>query len=124
MPPSPSAVIVIVGRLLLRPLFRLVASTGTSELFVAATLFVIVAGAVVSGLAGMSMALGAFIAGLLLAETEYRKAIEATIEPFKGLLLGLFFFTVGMSIDLRELMREPLWLVVLRGRADRRQGRA
>ncbi len=106
------AVIVIVGRLLLRPLFRLVASTGTSELFVAATLFVIVAGAVVSGLAGISMALGAFIAGLLLAETEYRNAIEATIEPFKGLLLGLFFFTVGMGIDLRELMREPLWLVV------------
>ena len=104
-------VIVIIGRLLLRPLFRLVASTGTSELFVAATLFVIVAGAVVSGLAGLSMALGAFVAGLLLAETEYRKAIEATIEPFKGLLLGLFFFTVGMNIDFRELAREPLWLV-------------
>ena len=104
-------VIVIVGRLLLRPLFRLVASTGTSELFVAATLFVIVLGAVVSGLAGLSMALGAFVAGLLLAETEYRKAIEATIDPFKGLLLGLFFFTVGMNIDFRELAREPLWLV-------------
>ena len=104
-------VIVITGRLLLRPLFRLVASTGTSELFVAATLFVIVAGAVVSGLAGLSMALGAFVAGLLLAETEYRKAIEATIEPFKGLLLGLFFFTVGMNIDFRELAHEPLWLV-------------
>jgi monovalent cation:H+ antiporter-2, CPA2 family len=104
--------IVIIGRLLLRPMFRLVASTASSELFVAATLFVIVAGAVISGLAGMSMALGAFIAGLLLAETEYRKAIETTIEPFKGLLLGLFFFTVGMGIDLRELMREPLWLFV------------
>jgi CPA2 family monovalent cation:H+ antiporter-2 len=103
--------IVIVGRLLLRPLFRLVASAGTSELFVATTLFVIVAGAVISGLAGMSMALGAFIAGLLLAETEFRKAIEATIEPFKGLLLGLFFFTVGMNIDFRELAREPLLLV-------------
>jgi CPA2 family monovalent cation:H+ antiporter-2 len=104
-------VIVVVGRLLLRPLFRLVASTATSELFVAATLFVIVAGAVVSGLAGMSMALGAFIAGLLLAETEYRKAIETTIDPFKGLLIGLFFFTVGMNIDLRELARDPLWLL-------------
>ncbi len=103
-------VIVITGRVLLRPLFRLVASTGTSELFVAATLFVIVAGAVVSGLAGLSMALGAFVAGLLLAETEFRKAIETTIEPFKGLLLGLFFFTVGMNIDFRELAREPLWL--------------
>jgi CPA2 family monovalent cation:H+ antiporter-2 len=102
--------IVIVGRLLLRPLFRLVASTGTSELFVAATLFVIVATAVVAGLAGLSMALGAFVAGLLLSETEFRKAIETTIEPFKGLLLGLFFFTVGMAIDFRDIAREPLWL--------------
>ena len=57
------------------------------------------------------MALGAFVAGLLLAETEFRKAIETTIEPFKGLLLGLFFFTVGMNIDFRELAREPLWLL-------------
>jgi CPA2 family monovalent cation:H+ antiporter-2 len=104
--------IVVIGRLVLKPLFRLVASTGSSELFVAAILFVIVAGAVVSGLAGLSMALGAFVAGLLLAETEFRKAIETTIEPFKGLLLGLFFFTVGMSIDFRELAREPAWLLV------------
>jgi monovalent cation:H+ antiporter-2, CPA2 family len=105
------SVIVIVGRLLLRPLFRLVASTGTSELFVAATLFVIVATAVVAGLAGLSMALGAFVAGLLLSETEFRKAIETTIEPFKGLLLGLFFFTVGMAIDFRDIAREPLWIL-------------
>ena len=82
----------------------------TDELFVAAILFVIVGTAVVASLAGLSMALGAFVAGLLLAETEFRKAIETTIEPFKGLLLGLFFFTVGMSIDFRELAREPLWL--------------
>jgi CPA2 family monovalent cation:H+ antiporter-2 len=103
-------VIVLVGRLMLRPLFRLVASTGTSELFVATTLFVIVAAAVVAGLSGVSMALGAFVAGLLLAETEFRKAIETTIDPFKGLLLGLFFFTVGLNIDFRELAREPVWL--------------
>jgi CPA2 family monovalent cation:H+ antiporter-2 len=103
-------VILLVGRLLLRPLFRLVASTGTSELFVAATLFVIVATAVIAGLAGMSMALGAFVAGLLLSETEFRKAIETTIDPFKGLLLGLFFFTVGMNIDFRDIAREPVWL--------------
>src|SRR5262249_61503764 len=102
--------LVSLGRLLLKPLFRLVASTDSSELFVAATLFVIVGTAVVSSLAGLSMALGAFVAGLLLAETEFRKAIETTIEPFKGLLLGVFFFTVGMSIDFRELAREPLWL--------------
>jgi CPA2 family monovalent cation:H+ antiporter-2 len=102
--------IVIVGRLFLRRLFRLVASTSTNELFVAAALFVIVGTGVAAALAGLPMALGAFIAGLLLAETEFRKAIETTIGPFKGLLLGLFFFTVGMSIDFRELTRHPLLL--------------
>jgi CPA2 family monovalent cation:H+ antiporter-2 len=105
------AAIIIFGRLLLRPLFRLVASTGVSELFVAAALFVIIATGVAAALAGLSMALGAFVAGLLLAETEFRKAIETTIGPFKGLLLGVFFFTVGMNIDVRELIREPLWLI-------------
>jgi CPA2 family monovalent cation:H+ antiporter-2 len=104
-------VIVLAGRLLLRPLFRMVATTGTTELFVAATLFVIVASAVVAGLAGMSMALGAFVAGLLLAESEFRKAIEATIEPFKELLLGLFFFTVGMNIHFRVLVDQSALLL-------------
>jgi CPA2 family monovalent cation:H+ antiporter-2 len=103
--------IVVVGRLFLRPLFRLVASAGTIELFVAATLFVIIGTGVAAALAGLSMALGAFIAGLLLAETEFRKAIETAAGPFKGLLLGVFFFTVGMNIDVRELAREPLWLL-------------
>jgi CPA2 family monovalent cation:H+ antiporter-2 len=103
--------IVLAGRLLLRPLLRLVAATGPSELFVATTLFIIVASAVVAGLAGMSLALGAFVAGLLLSESEFRKAIEATIDPFKGLLLGLFFFTVGMNIDFRELAHAPVWLL-------------
>jgi monovalent cation:H+ antiporter-2, CPA2 family len=106
------AAIVIVGRLLLRPLFRLVASAGSSELFVAAALFVIIGTGVAAAVAGLPMALGAFIAGLLLAETEFRKAIETTIGPFKGLLLGLFFFTVGMNIDVRELARQPVWLFV------------
>jgi CPA2 family monovalent cation:H+ antiporter-2 len=105
------ALIVGIGRLLLRPLFRLVAATDAAELFVAATLFVIVGTAVLAGVAGLSMTLGAFIAGLLLAETEFRKAIETTIDPFKGLLLGMFFFTVGMNVDLREVAREPLWLL-------------
>lgn len=104
------ALIVTVGRIVLRPLFRQVARTRSSELFIATILFVIVATGVVAALANLSMALGAFVAGLLLAETEYRKAIEATIEPFKSLLLGLFFFTVGMNIDTRELAREPLLL--------------
>src|ERR1700733_3664232 len=103
-------VIVIFGRVLLRPLFRLVANARSTELFIAVILFVIIAAGVIAYQAGMSMALGAFVAGLLLAETEYRKAIEAAIEPFKGLLLGIFFFTVGMDIDFREVAREPLLL--------------
>ena len=102
--------IVLFGRLLMRPLFRLVASTRSRDLFIATVLFVIVAAGVIADRDGLSMALGAFVAGLLLTETEYRKAIEATIEPFKGLLLGIFFFTVGMAIDFRELEREPLLL--------------
>ena len=102
--------IVVVGRLLLRPIFRLVAASGSADLFVATTLFVVVGTGVAAGVAGLSMALGAFVAGLLLAETEFRKAVEITIEPFKSLLLGVFFFTVGMGLDFRELVREPLWL--------------
>ncbi|MEH2548790.1 CPA2 family monovalent cation:H+ antiporter-2 [Bradyrhizobium sp. AZCC 2262] len=104
-------VIVVVGRVVMRPLFRLVASVGMSDLFVATTLFVIVATGVAAALAGFSMALGAFVAGLLLAETEFRKAIETAIDPFKGLLLGLFFFTVGMNIDFRQIARDPVWLI-------------
>lgn len=104
-------VIILFGRLLMRPLFRLVASTRSRELFIATVLFVIIAAAVVASQAGLSMALGAFVAGLLLAETEYRKAVEATIEPFKGLLLGIFFFTVGMDIDVREIFHAPVLLL-------------
>jgi len=105
------AVIIALGRLLMRPLFRLVASVRSSEIFIAAVLFVIVGAGVIAHQAGLSMGLGAFVAGLLLAETEYGKAIEATVEPFKGLLLGIFFFTVGMAIDFHEVLREPLWLL-------------
>jgi monovalent cation:H+ antiporter-2, CPA2 family len=103
--------IVLFGRLLLRPLFRLVAGTHSTELFVAAGLFVIVAAGLIAHQASLSMALGAFVAGLVLAETEYGKAIETVVEPFKGLLLGIFFFTVGMNIDFREFVREPIWLL-------------
>lgn len=102
------SVIVLFGRVLMRPLFRVVAATRSRDLFIAAVLFVIVAAGVVANQAGLSMALGAFVAGLLLAETEYRKAIEAAIAPFKSLLLGIFFFTVGMEIDYREIVHEPL----------------
>ena len=105
------ALIVAAGWLLLRPMFRLVAQTGNQDLFIAATLFVAIGTGVLTAAAGLSMALGAFIAGLLLAETEYRKAIEATVEPFKGLLLGVFFFSVGMLIDLSLLARSPALVV-------------
>jgi len=91
------AVIVLLGRVVLRPLFRLVGGQRSEELFIAAVLFVIVATGIMAAKAGLSMAIGAFVAGLLLAETEYRRAVQATIEPFKGLLLGIFFFSVGMS---------------------------
>ena len=100
--------IVGIGSLVLRPLFHSVAASGNTELFVAATLLVTVGSGVVTAVAGLSMALGAFIAGLLLSETEFRRAIEATVDPFKGLLLGVFFFTVGMSLDLGALIRNPL----------------
>jgi CPA2 family monovalent cation:H+ antiporter-2 len=107
------ALIVAAGWLLLRPLFRLVAQTESQDLFVATTLFVAVGTGVLTATAGLSMALGAFVAGLLLAETEYRKAIEATVEPFKGLLLGVFFFSVGMLIDIRLLLSQPLLILSL-----------
>lgn len=104
--------IVLFGRLLLRPLFRLVATTHSTQVFVAAGLFVIVAAGLIAHQANLSMAIGAFIAGLVLAETEYGKAIETVVEPFKGLLLGIFFFTIGMNVDFREFLREPIWLPV------------
>lgn len=101
-------IIVVVGYLVLRPLFRLVATTESSDLFVAAVLLVAAGSGIVTAAAGLSMALGAFVAGLLLAETEYRKAIEATIEPVKGLLLGCFFFTVGAGLDLGVVLENPI----------------
>lgn len=103
--------ISIVGTVLLRPLFRLVASADSTELFVAAALFVVVGSGLATASAGLSMALGAFISGLLLSETEYHRAIEATIDPFKGLLLGVFFFSVGMSLDLSTLIANPLPII-------------
>src|SRR5262249_26777914 len=101
-------VIIVFGRFLLRPLFRLVASTRSSDLFIATALFFIIAAGVVASQAGLSIELGGFVAGFVLAATEYRKAVEATIEPVKGLLVGFFFFTVGMAIDVHTLLREPL----------------
>ncbi len=102
-------IILVVGRYLLRPLLRLVARTGGADLFMAATLLIAVGTGAVASLAGISMTLGAFIAGLMLAETEYRRAIEAVIEPFKGLLLGTFFLVVGLKLDLDVLFAAPLY---------------
>ncbi len=96
------------GRALLRPLFRRVAQTDSPELFMAACLLVIIATGVATQAAGLSMAMGALIAGLLLAETEYRRQIEVMIEPFKGLLVGVFMISVGMSVDLARLVSEPV----------------
>jgi CPA2 family monovalent cation:H+ antiporter-2 len=103
--------IVGVGRYLLRPLLRLVAGTNSADLFMAATLLIAVGTGVAANMAGLSMALGAFIAGLMLAETEYRRAIEAIIEPFKGLLLGTFFLVVGLRLDLDGLLQQPLFIL-------------
>ncbi len=102
------AVLVAAGRLLLRPLLKSVARAKSSELFMAACLLVIIGAGLVSAISGLSMALGAFIAGLLLAETEFRHEVEVLIEPFKGLLLGLFFLSVGIGLDLSLLAREPM----------------
>jgi CPA2 family monovalent cation:H+ antiporter-2 len=104
------AIILTIGRLLIRPLFRLVGSTASREMFLALVLLVIVGTSLATEHFGLSMAMGAFLAGLLLAETEYRHQIELDIEPFKGLLLGLFFVSIGMGIDIAEVAAEPFWL--------------
>lgn len=99
--------IFIAGRFLLRPVFRIVAQTRSRELSAAWALLVVVATALAMEQAGLSMALGAFLAGVLLADSEYRHEAEANIEPFKGLLLGLFFIAVGMSADLGVVVEQP-----------------
>ncbi len=99
--------LIIGGRYLLRPLLRIVARTNLPEIFTATALLVVIGAALLMQLAGMSMVLGAFIAGMLLADSEYRHALEADIAPFKGLLLGLFFIAVGMSVNIGLLLYEP-----------------
>ncbi len=94
------AAVVVTGRYLLNPLFRVLARFGTSETMTGAALLVVLGAAALMALAGLSMAMGAFLAGVLLAESNYRHELEADIEPFRGLLLGLFFISVGMSVDL------------------------
>jgi CPA2 family monovalent cation:H+ antiporter-2 len=105
------AAIYLLGRRLLHPVFRMVAASRNIEMFTALTLLMVVMGALLTGAFGLSMALGAFLVGLLLAETEFRHEIEVTIEPFKGLLLGVFFMSVGMGIDLGVLERDLFWII-------------
>ncbi|MBS0376554.1 MAG: cation:proton antiporter [Proteobacteria bacterium] len=101
------AVILALGRRALRPLLRIVAETGVREAFTAAALLVVVGTALLFHATGLSMGFGAFIAGVLLADSEYRHELEADIEPFKGLLLGLFFVATGMSAQLATLVHRP-----------------
>lgn len=103
---------LIGGRYLLRPVFRFIAASGVREVFTAATLLLVLGSALFMDALGLSMALGTFIAGVLLAESEYRHELETAIDPFKGLLLGLFFISVGMSLNLGVLYTHLLWVVI------------
>lgn len=101
--------IYLIGRRVVRPIFHQIAANRQPDTFMALTLLSTLGVAALTWAAGLSMALGALLAGLIIAETEFRHEVEVTIEPFKGLLMGLFFLSVGMGIDLRALIAEPLW---------------
>jgi monovalent cation:proton antiporter-2 (CPA2) family protein len=105
------AIVIVGGRYLLRPVLKAVAESGIQEIFTAAALLVVLGVAVLMESVGLSMTLGAFLAGVLLADSEYRHEIEASIEPFKGLLLGLFFIAVGMSANLGLFLSQPLQVI-------------
>ncbi len=103
--------LVAAGRLLIQPLFRLIGHLGERELFIVAALFTVLASAVVMTSLGLSAALGAFIAGVMLADTPYRHELEADIEPFRAILLGLFFVAVGMMLDLQVIAENPFFVI-------------
>lgn len=105
--------VVLLGRYVTRPALRFVARSGLREVFSAVALFLVFGFGLLLEEVGLSMAMGAFLAGVLLASSEYRHALESDIEPFKGLLLGLFFIGVGMSIDFGTLLENPLRIVIL-----------
>ena len=100
----------LIGRRVVRPLFHQIAADRQADTFTALTLLTTLGVAALTYSAGLSMALGALLAGLIIAETEFRHEVEITIEPFKGLLMGLFFLSVGMGIDLRALLAQPVWI--------------
>ena len=103
--------LVLAGRYLVRPALRAIAKTGMREIFTAFALLLVISIALLMQWVGMSMAMGAFMAGVLLADSEYRHALETDLEPFKGLLLGLFFIAVGMSVDFGVFMAQP-WMIL------------
>ncbi|MGI8932228.1 MAG: cation:proton antiporter [Sphingomicrobium sp.] len=105
------AFLVAAGRFLLNPLFRLIGRMGERELFVVAGLFTVIAASALMHYLGLSVALGAFIAGVMLAESPYRHELESDVEPFRSILLGLFFLSVGMMLDLRTIAEQPLFVV-------------
>lgn len=107
------AVIVGLGRIILRPFFQMVSATKSPELFMAACLLVVMVTSLIAAVSGLSMALGAFLAGILLSETEYRRAVDTTIQPFKGLLLGVFFVSVGMSLDVVRFLEAPMTILAV-----------
>ena len=107
------AALILAGRVLVRPMLRFIAGTGLREVFVGFSLFLVLGTAALSHTVGLSMALGAFLAGVMLAESEYRYELELDIDPFKGLLLGLFFIAIGMSVDLGLFVRIPHVIVGL-----------
>jgi len=103
--------IVLFGRLALRPMMKSVAKAKSEEMFMAACLLVILGAGLVAAISGLSMGLGAFVAGVLLAETEYRHEVEVKIEPFKGLLLSLFFVSLGIRLDLSLIVAQPMMVL-------------
>ncbi|WP_375392661.1 cation:proton antiporter [uncultured Sphingomonas sp.] len=105
--------LILAGRYLLQPLFRLIGNLGERELFVFAALFAVTAAAAVMQLLGLSTALGAFVAGVMLADTPYRHELEADVEPFRSILLGLFFLSVGMLLDLHAIAERPLFVLAM-----------
>ena len=105
------ALLIFGGRYLIRPILRIIAKTDMREIFTAFSLLLVIATCLLMQSVGMSMALGTFLAGVLLADSEYRHALESDLEPFKGLLLGLFFIAVGMSVDFGIFLEQP-WLIL------------